>query len=308
MADEQHKHEWVPIREGYPQKICKCGVLRVLGIKSGKNTITVNPSPASQEVIRWTSYHNPSVADLGMSSNGRPTFSFGTSTANEVQYAAGQAESSPGLFTRWQTNPALTTVTTVGTTTTFTVTSGGAAAVSTALGTYGFGITCTAAASGGDGGFIPSAFTECRGEANPNITFVFRTGSDISSVRYWIGLFSGTPMAGSAPAVSHAGFRYDTGVDGTAFWRCLTSAGGSQQSTTTTASATAGTTYVMRITSNGGGTWKFYVNGSGVASHSTTVPATTTNMGPVLAIRTLAASTRTIIPCRVSIGQVNITL
>jgi hypothetical protein len=304
MADEQHKHEWVPIREGYPQKICKCGVLRALGFKSGNNTITINPSPATQEVIRWTSFHSPTVGDLAMASVGRPSFAVGSATASDIQYACGYGESTSALFTRWQANPALTTISGVGTGTAFTAEG---TAATTATATYGHGIQyTTAAALNSDGGWLAGAFTDARGEAQFNAVFVVRTGATITNVRYWIGLFSGDPMGSATPAVSLAAWRYDTATDGTVFWRCCTGTGGAPQVTTTTLPVSASTNYVFRISSNGSGTYKFFNGATGYASHSTTVPAGTTNMGPVSEVRTLDAVAKVIVNYRIILGQTSV--
>lgn len=298
MADAQHKHEWVPIREGYPQKICKCGVLRALGIKSGNNTITINPSPLTQEVIRWTSFHNPSVGDLGMNAVGRPTFSNGT---GNVLMAAGTRDANFTRTVSWATNPNATTITGSGTNT--VMSTEGASVASTSLGSSGWGIQfTTTAALNSDAGWLAGAFTDARSEFGSILDITMRTTSTVgTNVRYWIGLFSGDPMGSATPAVSMAAFRYDTSADGTSFWRTCTSAGAGLQVTTTTSTITTGTTYNLRVVANGSGTWYFFVGGGLIATHSTTVPAATTNMGIVAEVRTLDAVAKNIVVTRGSL-------
>jgi hypothetical protein len=74
-----------------------------------------------------------------------------------------------------------------------------------------------------------------------------------------------------------AAFRYDTGADGTAFWRCVThDNSGSPTVTTTTMPIAAGTLYRLRIVCQAGfGNVKFYINDTLVATHTTHLPDTT---------------------------------
>ena len=51
-----HKHKWVSIRKGYPQKICLCGELKV-----GTNTVLLG------DLVRYSSTKLPVAAgQLGM--------------------------------------------------------------------------------------------------------------------------------------------------------------------------------------------------------------------------------------------------
>lgn len=121
-----------------------------------------------------------------------------------------------------------------------------------------------------------------------------RTGAAITVVRYWVGLFASTPMASATPAIHLAGFRYDTAADGTAFWRCVTDNGsGSPTVTTTSAAVAVDTAYRFKI-ELGASDVKFYVDGTLVATHTTTLPTSTTSLSAYQQLRTLEAVAKTI--------------
>ena len=55
-----HQHNFVPIKRGYPQKICTCGAMKI-----GANTITM--SPGGTDVVRWSATQAATAAgDVGM--------------------------------------------------------------------------------------------------------------------------------------------------------------------------------------------------------------------------------------------------
>ena len=304
MAKE-HKHKWGVIRKGYPQRICKCGILRTPQLKVGANTITL--SPAAVDVIHWTTSGTPSHRDLSNNANGRPLFAVGDPTGSDVSEAAATNDANPLLFTRWQTNPAAITTTAVGTNTTMTVTSP-TAAVTIASTVHGYGTTVSSiAAAASVAAWTPSVFTETRGEQNPVLSIVFGTGATITTIRYWVGMFSAT-WAGSTstPALSYAAMRYDTTTDGTVFWRCVTDSGtGTPQTTTTTLSVVASTVYRFRIICDSStNTYKFYSGNVFLASHATTRPAVGTAMSPMPGLTTNGtAVVRTASIYRVAMGQ-----
>jgi hypothetical protein len=82
---------------------------------------------------------------------------------------------------------------------------------------------------------------------------------------------------GVAPTTQHlAAFRYDTVLDGSAFWRTVTNDGAGPATVNTSSVAVAANTpYVMRVAC-GAADCKFYINGSLVATHTTTLPGNTT--------------------------------
>lgn len=144
-----------------------------------------------------------------------------------------------------------------------------------------------------DSGWLSSLFNQVTYSDAPHFGMVIKTGDalpDIQSVRFWFGLFSATPMAASMPAVHLAAFRYDTTVDGTAFWRCVTNDGGGVGTITTTSVAIAvATRYELLIDMSDQASIKFYINKQLVATHTTTLPGAAQNLGHVEQIRALIA-------------------
>lgn len=63
--DPQHQHKFVPMRRGFPQVMCRCGLIGVRGVKSGENSISVGNG--SVDIIRWSASQAPLAAgDIGM--------------------------------------------------------------------------------------------------------------------------------------------------------------------------------------------------------------------------------------------------
>jgi hypothetical protein len=155
----------------------------------------------------------------------------------------------------------------------------------------------TAAIADREGGWISSAFNQVQRQNAPIFGVVFKTGSavaDIQNARIWIGLFSATPIAAAMPAIHLAGFRYDTTVDGTAFWRCVTNDGGAGTITTTSVAVAQDTKYELLIDMSDQSNVRFYINGVLVATHTTTLPGSTQNIGHHEQIRTLVASAKNV--------------
>ncbi len=119
--------------------------------------------------------------------------------------------------------------------------------------------------------------------------------SAVTSTRLWVGLTSAElGSLAVAPTTQHvAGFRYDTGLDGTAFWRTVTSNGTSATTTTTTTAIAANTAYELVAEVNSAGTAiRFWINGALVATHTATLPGASTALGCTARLRTLAAASR----------------
>lgn len=68
-----HKHKWVAIRRGFPQRMCLCGAIKSRGLVVGENTITLSPAGVG-DVMRWSATKAPVAAgDIGMDvATGRP--------------------------------------------------------------------------------------------------------------------------------------------------------------------------------------------------------------------------------------------
>jgi hypothetical protein len=142
-------------------------------------------------------------------------------------------------------------------------------------------------------GMIP-AMILWRRDWEPDLLYRLKTGPDVTNLRYWIGMFSAAPDASATPAVTYAAFRYDTAADGTAFWRCASDNGSGTPEVTTTAVAVAvDTAYTFRIHCDGSDVL-FYLDGTLVATHSTTIPAATTLMGHRAVVTALAAAVKSL--------------
>ena len=314
-APELHRHEWVPIRRGFPQRMCRCGCIWAPGgMKAGHNTISVSPA-AYPEIIRFT-------ADGTPIQRGDSAHNLGSGLLQGFHHGV------VGYASRWdalggrrgwaiQQNPNAITRALVGTATDVTQNSPGVGAVVTDEVNFQC-ITCqSAAAANSDAGWIITAFTVLKSTFYPCIDFEFKGPLSETAQRMWVGVFSASPMAFSTPgasgAIHGAGFRYDTGVDGTTFWRFVTSNGVGDTVTVTTLPVGASYRYFLRIAFDynvptffgaylapgGSVSHKLYYLGLGTA----TMPAVTTGMGPVMQVRALAAAARTLGASRIACCQ-----
>lgn len=172
--------------------------------------------------------------------------------------------------------------------------SGTASTIVTADGYTWINYLSGATAGVSNAGWLSSAFSQVRRDNRPVHTMWVRTGAaaaDITGVRIWNGLFQSDPTGSPTPAGTQlAGFRYDTGVDGTTFWRCVTSNGATFTTTTTTVAVVADTAYEFAIDMTNQANVRFFINGVLVATHTTDLPATTTNIGHAEQLRTLVAA------------------
>lgn len=164
----------------------------------------------------------------------------------------------------------------------------------------------TAAVLNSDGGWISTAFTQTRWDYRPVYSAAIRTQPSILAARFWMGLFDSSPMASSDPAIHGMGFRYDTGVDGTAFWRCWSNDGaGAGTVTVTTVPFTPSTIYRLAIAVNPNGlSVDFYINDVVVATHSTDLPGGSIDLGHVEQVRTLEAVAKAVSISKIEVEQV----
>ena len=159
----------------------------------------------------------------------------------------------------------------------------------------------TTAASGNDAIIQQDAsganITGFRSDWQPIFVATIKTSTNIADVRIWCGWASADPSASATPAVHLAAFRYDTGADGTAFWRCVTdNASGSPTVTATTVPVSTSTAYTMRIAmSNATPDVKFYLDNVLVATHTLTLPTSTTVLLCWLSISALAAAVKALL-------------
>lgn len=151
----------------------------------------------------------------------------------------------------------------------------------------------TGASSGNSAGVISGAIL--RRDWDVDITFHINTGNTITDYRLWAGMTSADLNAVATPTTQHvAAFRYDTGVDGTAFWRTVTNDGvGAATVTTTTTAFASATSYRLRVrTSTSRGDIRFYIDDVLVATHTATRPGNTTYLSYQWVTTTLTAATR----------------
>ena len=125
--------------------------------------------------------------------------------------------------------------------------------------------------------------------------FRVKSGSDVSSIRWWCGFFlsSSLLLVDSTPSDFYAAFRYATDEDGTAFWRCVSDAGSGTPTVTITGVAIAvSTVYRLSIRSSGSN-WKFYINDTLVATHAKGAFSGSTRCWLNASITSLVAGDRT---------------
>lgn len=269
----------------------------ISSMKVGKNTIDVGGAGAG-DVIRWSGAQAALAAgDLAMDTvSGRPR-AFIEGESKDLCHI--DESEGGGRRRMWgiQQSAGLTTLSQIGFATGPTVNTVTAAAVhNDASGNGQFIEYDTGAVINVNSGWISTAFSQSQRIYRFIYDAYIKTGADIANVRYWMGMFSATPMAAADPAVHAAAFRYDTGVDGTAFWRAYTNDAVTTGTVTTTTTAIAiNTTYRLRIVwAVGTATVRFFINGVSVASHTTDLPTTTQNLGHVEQIQNLAAANKVI--------------
>jgi len=133
-------------------------------------------------------------------------------------------------------------------------------------------------------GQINTPYSMTRLDWKPIFGATIKTAASIASgTRIFVGLFSATPLGhpGSAtPSLHYVAFRYDTGADGTANWRCVSdNASGSPTVTDSGVTIAASTKYLLRIEVVSTSSVKFYINDTLVATHTTTLPTSSQNLG-----------------------------
>jgi len=149
----------------------------------------------------------------------------------------------------------------------------------------------TTAVSGNPAGVADASCVSCRRDWFPEFVATVKL-VDVTAVRLWVGLVSGSGYeSSSAPNIHAAAFRYATDVDGTAFWRCVTIAGtgAAAQVTVTNVPAAAGVKHTFRIAC-GAASVEFYIDDVRVATHTSVLPTGTTLLGYTVRVTTLAAA------------------
>lgn len=248
----------------------------------------------------------------------RTTLGLGTAaTSNTGDFAAAShthsaSEITSGTFAfvlqpvrrvwRWMHDNGDDAWTTVGAST--GVSAVGTGTISSVDTTSGAWELCQTGTTIGDVSGRSSAATVVQRSWSPGFAGRYLTGASITNLRLWIGL-SDSDMSGvsGSPTTQHvAMLRYDTAVDGTAFWRCVTGDGAAATVTTSTIAITNSSAYdVVIVTDDSVPNVKFYINGTLAATHTTNLPGQTTMLKWWHLVTTHAASAKRIAACVIGI-------
>lgn len=144
----------------------------------------------------------------------------------------------------------------------------------------------SAASTNSDAGINGTAAGVARDFA-PFGVFVMKTGPVITVQRTWVGFMGGTPVTSDDPSSTrNMAFRFSTAA-GDATWKCYTSDGSTSTVTNSGITVVADTKYILAIDATNPANVKFYINGALVATNTTTLPTSSTGMGPQCVTRTL---------------------
>lgn len=182
---------------------------------------------------------------------------------------------------------------------TTTTAGGGTAAFVDATGSY---IAYTSGtALGAVGGLSAAATNEFQTRLLPDLQIVMKTGgvaADIADLRIWIGAHNDGAIGTDTPGTSGIDglvFRYSTPA-GDTNWMAGSFDGASQTFTDTGIAVAVDTRYVMRIKVVSTSSVEYYINGTLVATLTTTLPASTTSIdfGYCHTVNAVAGTARTI--------------
>lgn len=306
---QQHKHKLTYWKKGFPLRLCKCGYMDGIYPKIGQNSIDIGAA-GDGDIVRWSATQAALAAgDIGMSAsdtesqNGRPS-AFIQGEAQDIISVDGLRGGGKRRVITIQPNANGTSLALIGITTAPT-TIGTPTVVDVSTGEGQFIQYASGAVANNEAGVVGAAFTQTQRIYNPILDVGMRTAASIAVQRTWIGLCSADPMASDTPAVHLMAFRYSPATDTTAFWRCVTdNASGTPTVTTTTVAITTTTSYRLRIVCDAGGAAvRFYINGILVATHTTTLPTSTQNLGHICKVRTLEAVAKSIRFGRMNLSQ-----
>jgi hypothetical protein len=153
----------------------------------------------------------------------------------------------------------------------------------------------TTAATGVDAGILTAA-GPIRAQWLPSLYARIMTDpSAVTGTRLWVGMTSAelAALAADPTSQSVAAFRYDSGLDVGAYWRTVTCDGAAATVTATSVAVVADSSYELRVEVNSAGTAiRFWANSDLIATHTTHLPAATTDLGCTARLRTLSASAR----------------
>lgn len=167
-----------------------------------------------------------------------------------------------------------------------------------ASGSDGNWINCaTTTATGNFAGVSGPAYPTCMNYL-PRVQTTFKLGAsanDILNCRIWVGLGNSTSdIAGnSVPSFGSVGLRYDTSVDGTAFFRLVTSNGASNSTVVATSTpVTVSAVHTFAADCSTSGSITYYLDGNPISTNTTTAnfPSGSFGMQPVVLITNLAST------------------
>lgn len=153
----------------------------------------------------------------------------------------------------------------------------------------------TGAVSGNTAGRITAANVAFR-DWNPRSTWKVLSAASIANIRWWIGFTSADLSGVSTPTTQHvAAFSYDTGRDGTVFWRTVTCDGSTATVTTTSVAIAGSTAYNLRIEfDEANANIKFYIDEVLASTHTTNRPASATGLKAQWCATTLTSAAKRI--------------
>ena len=153
----------------------------------------------------------------------------------------------------------------------------------------------TGSVSGNTAGRITAANVAFR-DWNPRSTWKVLSAASIANIRWWIGFTSADLSGVSTPTTQHvAAFSYDTGRDGTVYWRTVTCDGSTATVTTTSVAIAGSTAYNLRIEfDEANANIKFYIDEVLASTHTTNRPASATGLKAQWCATTLTSAAKRI--------------
>ena len=151
----------------------------------------------------------------------------------------------------------------------------------------------TGTSTNSSSGVISATFTILESSWSPQYYTNIKTGSTITTIRYWIGLFSASPDSSATPAANYVAFRFDTGASDTNWQFCTGTDATHQTCTDTGVTPAANTTYNFSVVCSGTSSCTGTVNGTS-KTNSTNLPASGTQMCYGNRVTTLTPAARVI--------------
>lgn len=149
----------------------------------------------------------------------------------------------------------------------------------------------TSAGSGNIASVVAGANSGVRPDWTPKLSIAIRSPLTITSMRYWAGLFSGSPASSATPVLDMAAFRFDTGAGDVNFMACVNDNSGGITSVDTGVLFNDNTAYDLGVQLDGTQA-VFLVNAKEVARIATNLPTATTLLDYGIYLTNLTTSAR----------------